>query len=60
MNQYEQRKKGREEVARRVYEHEVRQGGNTSYEQIKRNFDKRADKLDAHKDRNIKGGMNGD
>lgn len=53
----EYRGRAREDVAKQIMEHDRKMGKHTTYEQAKRYANQRADRIDAHKDRNYKGGV---
>lgn len=53
-NQDDQRGRAREIVSRNYYEHQIKQGKNPNYENVKREINERADRQDKRKDWNIK------
>lgn len=56
MNEYERRKRGRDDLVRVQADHERKQGKLPDMRRIEGEVNRRADRIDAHRDRNIKGG----
>ena len=54
LNEYEARRRAREDIAKHAYEHEKKMGRDPSFESVKRHTDERADIQDKRKDRNIR------
>lgn len=54
MNEYEGRRRARENGARAIYDHEKKMGRDPSFDSCQRKMNERADIVDAKRDRNIK------
>lgn len=49
------RQRAREDCTQKLFEHNRKMGLKTTYEEAQRYINRRADRIDAHRDRNYKG-----